>query len=220
MKLHAEKREVAGKKVKGLRKQGVVPASLFGAGIEPTNIQVNEKELKKIYEKAGQSRFIDLEVGESKPAKVLIKEIAIHPIKDNVLNVGFYKVREDRKITVEVPIAFEGVSPAEAQKLGFIVHQMEELAVHCFPKDLPTGFTVDISTLEKPGDSISVSDIQLPEDVELDSSIDPSSAIIYVAAPQKEEEIVEEAPVEGEEGAEGEAATTEGGEAPAEEKAE
>ncbi len=210
MKLKAQKREVVGKKSKNIRTMGFVPGSVFGPKRESTNLQVDKKELQQIFKKVGGNKFFDLEIeGESKPSKVLIKEINIHPVTDEYMDVSFYQVAEDRKLNVEVPVIVNGEAPAVKQNLGFLITQFDAITVHCLPKDLPSSIEVDISNLNQPGDAITLDTVQLPEGVEWDSSVDPTSAVVYIASFQKEE--VEEAPAEttseGEEGATAEATT-------------
>lgn len=193
MKITVQKREVLGKKSKTLRSQDLVPGVVFGPNIQPQNVQVDRKELVTLYKKVGYSKFFDLDIEGGKPAKVLIKEFPKHPITDQYLNVNFYQVAEDRKITVEVPITFEGEAPAVKLNLGFLITPIERIAVHCYPKDLPTELKVDLNKLENTGDAVTVGDIALPEEVELDSSMDATSAVVFIAAAQKEE--VDETPV-------------------------
>jgi large subunit ribosomal protein L25 len=207
MKLQANKREITGKKVKNLRSEGLTPASVFGPTKKSENIQVDKKDFIKLFRTVGFNKFFDLEISGEKPVKVLVKEIQKHPVNDNLISVGFYQVDENRKITVDVPVTFVGESPAVKMNLGFLIHQMDDIAVHCFPKDLPTGFDIDVSTLENPGDAVTVGDVKLPENVELDSSMDETSAIVYIGTAQKEEEPEPAATEEG--------ATAEGEAAPA-----
>lgn len=208
MKIEAQKRTVTGKKVKNLRKEGVVPASVYGPKRPSINLQIDKKSFISLFKEVGFNKFFDLAIeGENKNSKVLVKEIQKNPLTDILTTVSFYQVDEDTKITVEVPVEFVGEAPAVKLNLGFLIPQMESIELHCYPKDLPSVITVDISKLENPGDGITVSDITLPKDVELSSAMDPSSSIVSIAAPQKEEEVV--APV-AEEGAEG---TGEAGEA-------
>lgn len=209
MKIKANSREIIGKKVKNLRKEGLVPGVVFGPRRTPLNVQVDAKSLSKLFKQVGYSKFFDLEIEESSPVKVLIQEIPKHPINDQILTVNFYQVAEDIKITVEVPITFVGEAPAVKQNLGFLITPVEAIPLHCLPKDLPSEISVDISNLAEVGAAVTVSDIALPEGVELDSSVDATTALVYIASFQKE--IVEEVePTEGEEGAEGETAATEG----------
>jgi large subunit ribosomal protein L25 len=215
MKITAKKREVLGKKVKNLRNEGLVPASVYGPKMDSMNIQIDAKDFRKVFKDSGFSKFIDLEVEGDKSRKVLVKNLDIHPLKDHYVHVGFYLIDEDTKITVEVPVHVLGNSPAVKNNLGFLVLQLETIKLHCLPKDLPQYVEINIDGLEQAGNSINVGEVVLPADVELDSSMDSSTSIIYIASAQKEE--VEEvvAPVEG-----AEAPVAEGAAAPAEEKKE
>ncbi len=202
MKLEATNRQVLGKRVKNLRLGGLAPASVYGPKKKAESIAVDEKKFSKLFEKVGFNKFFELEVENEKPSRVLIKDVHYHPVKDYIYNISFYAIDEDRKISVDVPINLVGEAPAVKQNLGFLVQQAETVAVYCLPKDLPDHFEVNIEKLESTGDSINLETLTLPEGVEFDSDVDPNSAIVYIAAFQKE--IVEEAPapVEGEEGAE------------------
>lgn len=206
MKLKATTRSIVGKKVKHLRSEGLIPSSVYGPGQASRSISVNTKDFREAFSKVGYTKFFDLEIDNNAAFKVLVKEVVIHPVKDYIEDVSFYQVDEKRKITVEVPITITGESPAVKQKLGFLVQQMETVALHCLPKDLPSSLEINIGSIETATDSISVNQLTLPEGVELDSSVDPTSAIVYIATDQKEE--VEEAPVAAAEVAGDAAATT------------
>lgn len=187
MKIKAQKRELLGKKVKRLRLDGIVPASVFGPKKESSSIQLDKKDFIKLFKTVGYSKFFDLEVEGDKAAKVLVKDIQKHPVNDTLISVSFYQVDEDSKITVEVPVEFTGESPAVRQNLGFLIQQASTIALHCYPKDLPNHLEVDLSTLVEPGDAITVGDIKLPENVDLDSSMEVTAALVYIGTGQKEE---------------------------------
>ncbi len=204
MKIQAQNRELTGKKVKNLRKNDLVPASVYGPKRPSTNVQVDKKSLVKLFKDVGYSKFFDLVIEESKPVKVLIKNISRHPLKDSIIDVNFYQVDEDSKITVEVPITFTGDAPAVKQNLGFLITALENVAVYCYPKDLPSILEVNLDVLQNVGDAVTLSQLVLPEGVEFDSSVDSNAAIVSIVPPQKE--IIEDvAPVAAEavEGAEG-----------------
>ncbi len=194
MKLTAKKREITGKKVKNLRAQGIVPATIYGPKRVSENIQIDRKEASAVFKQVAFNKFFTVEIDGEKPVKALFKEVTIHPLKSEVLNIGFYQIDEDSKITVEVPIHFTGEAPAVKQNLGFLVTSMDTVAVHCYPKDLPDNFEIDLSTLENVGDSVQVATITLPAEVEFDASVDVNAALVYIAAAQK----VEEEPVAAE----------------------
>lgn len=220
MKLAATKREITGRKVKNLRAEGFVPAAIFGPSTPSMSISVNAKEFAKVFGKQGYNKFIELDIeGESKPIRTLVKNVTIHPLKDYFIDISLYAVDEGKKIKVEVPVEIVGESPAVKQKIGFLVTPLDSISVYTLPKDLPDSFVVDISEMVQPGDSILIRDLDLPEGVEYDSGVDDSSAVVFIAAPQKE--IVEEEPeVEDEEGEEGEGEGGEEGASEGEEKSE
>lgn len=209
MKLKAQKREIAGKKVKNLRKSGLIPASIFGPNIETVNIVVNPSEFRKIFAKVEYNKLFDLELeGAEKSVKVLVKEIQLDPVKDDMYHIGFYQIDMAKKIHVDVPITFIGESMAVKNNLGFMVTIFESLPVHCLPGNIPSDITVDLSKLENVNDGVHVGDLTLPEGVEWGSEISVESVIARVAPPQKE--VVEEvAVVEAVEGEDAAAATTE-----------
>lgn len=216
MKLAAKTREITGKKVKNLRAQGIVPATIYGPKRVSTNIQVDRKEASKVFSEVGSNQFFTLDIEGDKAVKALFKEVTLHPLKNEVLNLGFYQIDEDSKISVEVPIHFIGEAPAVKANLGFLVTTMDSVLVHCLPKDLPPFFEVDLSGLSNEGDSVAVSAIQLPEGVEFDAGVGEEASLAYIASAQKV--IEEEAPVvaEGELNEDGTPKTPAEGEAVAE----
>jgi large subunit ribosomal protein L25 len=188
MTIKAQKRTIEGKKVKLLRNEGIVPASIYGPKRESTSLQLNKKDFIKLFKEVGFNNFIELEIeGEQKKSRVLVKEIQKQPLSDLLLSVSFYQIDDETKVTVAVPIELVGESPAVKMSLGFLMSVTSEVEVFCLPKDLPTVLEVDISKLENPGDSITVSDLELPKGVEFSSSVEESTTIVSIAAPQKEE---------------------------------
>ncbi len=212
MKLHATKRTLLGKKVKNLRAENITPGAVFGPKRPSTAIEFDTKSFSEIFKKKSYNKLFDLEVEGDKTTKVLIKEVQIHPVRDEVLNVSLYQVDEDSKLIVEVPVEYIGESPAVKNNLGFFVSNADSIELHCLPKDIPASLVVDISNLTDTGHSILIEEIKFDDGVELASHVDPKSAVAYIAARQKEiiEEVVE-TPAEGEEGA-AEGESTEGAE--------
>lgn len=190
MKLPAKLRTIKGKKVKNLRLEGIVPASVYGPKRPSTNIEVDKKEFIGIFKSVGFNQFFDLAIeSEPKSSKVLVKEIQKNPVTDILTSVSFYQVDEDTKVVVEVPVELVGEAPAVKLNVGFLINMLDQIEVYCLPKDLPSSIKIDVTKLENIGDGISISDIQLPEGVELSSSMDPDAGIVSIAAPQKEEEV-------------------------------
>ena len=147
MKIKLENREVVGKKVKALRAQNIIPATIFGPKVESINVQIESKVLDKVFAKSGFSKFIDVEMPNGKHIKALIKEITRNPLKDTYFDASFYAVDDESKITVEVPVIIDDESPAVKQNLGFLVQQLETIRLHCLPKDLPENIHITIASL-------------------------------------------------------------------------
>ncbi len=205
--LKTEERKVSGRKVKGLRKQGVLPANIFGKKIKSASVQVSIKEFQELYKEVGETGLVDLKVGsESRP--VLVHNIQVHPITDEPLHVDFLQVDLKEKVTANVPVEIIGESPAEKQALGTVVQQLNEIEVEALPTDLPEKFEIDKSELIEVDQAIKVSDLKIDRS-KVDIKTDAEAIIVKVEPPQKEEVIEVPTPAEGEVPAEG-TTTTEG----------
>jgi len=209
--LKVSKRDITGKKVRFLRRQGIVPANIYGHGIESTPINVDTRSLKHLLAHTGKTDLISLKVDNStEPIRVLMREIQRNPLTDEPLHVDFYKVSMTEKIKAEVPLVFVGEAPVlKKVKNSSILHLLDALEIEALPDDLPHSFEVDISNLEELDHTIHIKDIPLGHGITLLS--DPDQMVVKVAEARKEEEVVPEV-VEAElaeEGAE-EAAEAEG----------
>jgi large subunit ribosomal protein L25 len=188
MELKVEKREVLGKKVEFLRKQGLLPAELYGHGVANLHLSVNSKEFEKVYKEAGENTVINVSVdGVTKP--VLIYDVQLHPVKGNVEAVDLYEVKMDEEIGASVPLEFTGESAPVKEGLGVFVEAMDEIEVEALPADIPQKITVDISFLKAVGDSIYVKD--LPVTSKYKFTIGQETVVASVAELEKEEEKVE-----------------------------
>ena len=183
--------------VRRLRSENKVPAVLYHSGIEGTSLSVEKNELYKAL-KTGQFIF-EINVAD-KDQFVLVKEVQYHPVTDEIIHVDFQQVKEDQKISLEVPLRTEG--EAEGVKLGGILVQLlNVVTINCKPSNVPEALTIDVTELEM-NSTLLVKDIELPDDVEMVTADD--IAAVSVQEPKKEEEVVEEDVLEeGEEGAEG-----------------
>lgn len=190
--LKSTKREIFGRKVKRLRKEGVIPANIFGNKIKSHSISINAKEFSEVFEKAGETQIIDLE-GNS----VLISNIQTDPISGFVIHVDFRQVDLKEKIEAKVPVEIEGESPAEKQNLGTVVQQIHEIEVLALPSDLPEKIVIDASVLAEVDQAIYVKDLKVDKKVEIKT--DMELIVVKVEPPTKEEVVaVVETPAEGE----------------------
>ncbi len=188
IKLKAEKRDVLGKKVKSLRKKGVVPAELFGPEIENRHISISKKDFNKAYREAGKNTVIEISIeGENKAIPTMITEVQSHPLSREPICANFYMVSKDTKIETKVPLEFTGEAPAEKDDL-IIVKVLNEIEVKALPQDVPHEIKVDISNLKTTKDHILVKDLDIPSNVEVITAEDTT----VVTISEKEEEVVEE----------------------------
>jgi len=187
----AKKRE-AKKNLEVLRKEGEIPAVFYGAGQTSTPVSVNLIEFKKIWKEAGESSTIKIKLEDEKMIDVLIQEVQAEPITGEPIHVDFLAIDMTKKIKVEVPLEFIGISGAAKNGIGTLVKVLHELEIEALPKDLPHSISVDLSSLENVGDQIIASDLKLPTGVTLIT--DPEEVIVSIAEQKEEKE--EEVPVD------------------------
>jgi large subunit ribosomal protein L25 len=195
LELEVSKRDITGKKVRFLRRQGIVPANIYGHGIDSAAINVDAKSLKHLLAHVGSTDLIYLKIGDSKnPLRVLVREVQKNPLTDDLLHVDFYQVRMDEKIKADVPIVFVGEAPVlKKVKNSSVLHLIDSLPIEALPDDLPHSLEVDLSSLEELDSTIHVKDIHLGDEITLLS--DPEQMAVKVIEARKE---VEEVPVEAE----------------------
>lgn len=217
MELTVEKRDTA-TKPHALRRKGLLPAVVYGRSEKSTPITVDAKEFNKIFHAAGESTVISLKgLGIAKDA--LIHEVDFDVLTGVPMHADFYAIEKGQKVTVSVPLEFDGVSPAVKDKGGVLTKIMHELEIECEPKDLPHAISVDISALVELDSQIHVSDLKLPPSAKISAALEEVVAMISIIQEEKEEEaapadlsaieISEERGKKEEEGAAGEAAPAE-----------
>jgi large subunit ribosomal protein L25 len=199
--LKAQTREASGKKVRKLRREGFIPANVYGKKIKSHSIQITKDDFKKVHAIAGETGLVDLVIGDSKNP-VLISFVQIHPVTDLVLHVDFRQVDLKEKVVATVPVEIVGESPAEKSGLGTVVHLVNELEVEALPTDLIEKFEVDVTTLTEVDQAIKVSDLKY-DTTKLEVKNDIDTILVKVEPPQKEEEVqapvvASEVPAEGE----------------------
>ena len=165
--LNITKREVFGKKVRALRRQGITPGVVYGFGMEAMPIQAEAREVLRVYRAAGKHAPVQL--AGSKRRIAMIKNVELNPIKSEIIrHISFHAVRTDEPVVAEIPIRLSGVGGSEAERAGLVVLQsLEKIEVKALPMDLPEALEVSISGLVKEGDRVTVGDIMLPAGVEL-----------------------------------------------------
>lgn len=210
--LKAEKRTLEGRKVKTLRKEGILPGNVSGKKVKSQSVQVVLKDFEKLYKEIGETGLLTLQVGtDEKP--VLIHNLQLNPVSDEPVHVDFLQVDLKEKVEADIPVELVGESPAEKQAIGTVVQHINEIKVEALPTDLPEKFEVDVTGLTEVDQSIFVKDLKYDKS-KVEIKDDLEAIVAKVEPPQKEEVIAPPASTEGEVPAEG--APTEGGETPAE----
>ena len=164
--LTIQERELHGKKLAGLRKQGLVPGVVYGADMEAMSVQAVEGELVKVVKAAG--RHTPVQLAGKKRRIAMIKDVDRDPVKHTIRHISFHAVRADEPVTAEVPIRLVGEGESVAEKNGLVILQaLEQLEVKALPMELPEALEVSIAELAEAGDRVTVGDITVPVGVEI-----------------------------------------------------
>lgn len=196
-------RKEVGKKVKTLRKEGLLPAVLYGPKIKTQSIEIDLKEFEKVYEEAGESSLISLQLDKlpeqkegdklKKEFPVLIHETQRDPISGEPTHVDFYQPILTEKVEATVPIVFEGEAPVVKELGGTLVKEIQEVEVKAFPQNLPHEIKINVGSLKTFEDEILIKDLVVAEGVEILK--EPNEIVTNVVPPEKVEEELEK-PVE------------------------
>ena len=180
------------KKSKVIRQEGVLPAILYGPGVKNLSLQIDEKEFEKIYQEAGASSLISLEIGAEK-FQVLVHEIQRDPLSNNFIHIDFYQPSLKEETEAKIPLVFEGEAPAVKELSGTLVKHIQEIEVKALPQNLPHEIKVNIEGLKTFEDNVLVKDLPAPEGVKILK--EPEEIVASVAPLKKVEEELEK-PIE------------------------
>jgi large subunit ribosomal protein L25 len=179
-RLEAQLREVGGKgAARALRREGFVPAIVYGHKLDPMAIQLPERGLSRFLGSSGENVIINLDLARGEPETVMLKEVQIHPVSRRILHADFVRVSLEERVTTHIPITLTGASPGVAVG-GIQEFLLRELQIECEVGKLPEHIELDVSSLEI-GDQIRVSDVELPEDMNIVD--DPVTIIVTIATP-------------------------------------
>ena len=193
IELKVTNREILGKKVKHLRRQGITPVHLFGHGIESLALQCDTVQIERVLSQAEQTGLISLKLdNEKKPRTVMVRAFDRDWRKGQLFHVDFYQVKLREKLKLEVPVVLVGEAPALKSKDNMLEHELDTLTIECLPAKIPANMEVDISSFTEPGQAIRVKDIILGEDIVILN--DPELVVAKISwrpVEKVEEEVVE-----------------------------
>jgi large subunit ribosomal protein L25 len=207
------KKRTTGDKLDALRKEGEMPAVFYGMGNEATSISISKTQFKKVWRDAGESSAVKISLGTTN-VDTLIHDVQVDPVTSEPIHADFLVIDMKKKIQVNVPVEYEGISSAVKSGIGNLVKVLHEVMVEALPADLPHNLVIDISKLAQLNDQVFVSDIKLPKGVTVIT--DPTEVVASIVAQVEEKEEVA-APVDlsaievekkGKKEEEGEAAAT------------
>lgn len=194
MELKVLNREKFKKAVHSLRREGLIPAELYGHGIENKHLSVPSKEFRKLFREAGTNTVVDL-VLDGKKSNVLIHDVGMDYLSGEFTHIDFYEVRMDQKLKARIPIEFSGEAPAVKEK-GYILNAViSDVEVEALPGDLPHRLVAELGSLDDAGKSIYIKDIKVSKGVRIVT--DPEMAVATITLPIVEEKVEE--PVEASE---------------------
>jgi large subunit ribosomal protein L25 len=200
--LNVEKRSVVGKKVRKLRREGILPANIYGKELESVSVQVPVKDFEEVFKQVGETGLVDLMLeGERRP--ILIKNLQLaYPLRTPI-HADFFQVNLKEKVKTMVPLVIVGEAKAVTENIGLLMHPASEIEVEALPEALPENIEVNVENLAAIDDQITVADLKIPGEVTV--LTDPGQVVAKIGELVIEEPEPEpEAPAEGEEGAEGE----------------
>ena len=209
IQLELDPRELTGKKVRRLRRAGIIPVHLYGPGMEPRSLQCQAGTLIRVLARAGGATPITITIqGESETHLAFAREIQWDPRRDVLLHVDLLAADVSRPVTAQVPIILTGESPGARTVSGTVMQQLRTVDVQALPLEMPNQIEIDLAVMSEPESVLRASDLPIPGAATLLTSAD--ELVARIELPRVSEEPVYGAAPEGaEEGAEAPAADTE-----------
>jgi large subunit ribosomal protein L25 len=199
--LNTEKREIYGKKLRSLRKKGILPIHVYGPGMESIALQSETNNVIKVLQAAGRTNPVKI-IDSDMEHTTLVRNVDQHPATGELQHVDFMRVDENKAIEVEVPVVLIGEAPGTRGGAGTVTQAIYSLSVLSKPFTVPSEIQADLSVLVDLETNIKRGDLVLPDGVELVG--DPDIPVAWIQPPRVQEEVaVEEGAEDGaEEGAE------------------
>ncbi len=171
-------REMAGKDLRRSRKMGLIPAVLYGHGIESQMYWIDAMAFGNVFRTVGESTIFSLATGKGAALNVLVHDVQLDPLSNRISHVDLYQVRMDEELEADVPLEFFGEAPAVRELGGIFVKTLETVAIKCLPQNLPHSIRVDISRLVSFDDRIQVGDLSLGDAIEVLTEVDTVLALV------------------------------------------
>ncbi len=204
----AESRTLLGKAVSRLRREGVLPANIYGRGLQSTAVQISARDVRTLLHEHGLNTLINLQLAdEGQPRSVVVRKVQRHPVSHQIEHVDFYQVDLARRIQGSVPVVLTGEAPAVHTYKALLLQRADSVVVEALPAEMPTHVEVSVDDLTALDSTVTAADLRLPAGVSVMTA--PDVVLAQISRPRgAAEEVLPEG--EQEEVPEGEAAAAEG----------
>jgi large subunit ribosomal protein L25 len=179
-------RNVLGKKVKHLRRQGITPVHMYDSSGSSYSLQVETKTLYQLLASHGKTSPVTIRIGEEDHS-AFVREVQRNPVSEEIIHVDFLEVDLSKSIRTQVPVVLVGEAPAVRLHSGIVNQLIYSLSLECLPKDIPSSIEIDVSGLDEIDASVLVSDINLGASVTITSSLQEN--VVRIQAPRKVEDL-------------------------------
>ncbi|MBM7842807.1 50S ribosomal protein L25 [Herpetosiphon giganteus] len=190
LRLELQPREITGKKVQGLRDQGILPIGICGRGIEPYSAQVDEREFNKVINKAGYSGLIELSIPGQKRQSAFLLEVQRNSVSNRIIHADLRVVDVNQPVDLDIHVALQGENDLVSRGNAVLNLAQSVVRVRALPGDVPHQIDIDVTSLTEVGQQILVKDLNLPANVEILDDVE--SLILALGYPQAEEAPAEE----------------------------
>ena len=191
VRLSVDQRNVTGKKVKSLRRQGIIPAHLYGRETDSLALQAEKQSIIGLLRSAGPNAIIDLKInGEGEPRSVVLRGVQRDPVTDELVHIDFFQISLTERLRADVPLIIVGESPGVLIQGGLLLHSLDHLTIEALPTEIPSRIEVDVSVLEEIDSALFVRDLAVPGNVEVLS--DPDQVVVKVEPPKLAAEVARE----------------------------
>ncbi len=189
IKVSLQKRTIMGKKLRDLRKSGILPATVYGKGVGPFTVQLPQKAFVDLIRKAGRTRLVELEIPGEAVVSAFVHTLQRHPVTRDVIHVDFHAVDLKVEVRISVPIHLTGSSILVSLGDAVLNQAMMSIEVIALPTALPSAIEVDISGLDELDKNIHVSDLVAPAGATFAAH---DEDLVVNLTPARAEEVVEE----------------------------
>lgn len=189
--LQAQVRTVTGKQVQSLRREGWIPAVLYGPSVQSRPLQLRARESEAVIRQAGTSHLVTLNIAGERPVQVVVRDLQRDVLTQKLIHLDLYQVEMTKTLTVEVPLVLVGESPVVKRGEGILLQGTQTVEIECLPGDLVDAIEADLSVLTEIDQQITIRDLAVPSTIRILSS--PDEMVVRVAsleAPVVEEEEV------------------------------